>query len=169
MYDSIDQKILTLLQKNARTTNVSLGQEVGLSPPPCLRRVKILEDQGAILGYHAKINPKIFNLELEAFAEVTLPRSNNAFEAFEESVTKWPWVRSCYMLAGGADFLIRIVAPNFSEYHKFIQDKVKPLTARIHTYVVAKSYEKIGIPIDETYQDKQREESNQPIHLRHNL
>lgn len=156
MNDAIDYKIVSLLQSNARITNVALGQEVGLSPPPCLRRVRFLEKRGLILGYHARLNPKAFNLELEAFAEISLPRTEGSFEQFEAKVATWPWVRGCYMLAGGADYLIRIIAPDFAAYHAFIQKEVKPLVAKMHTYVVARSHEKIGLPIEEStnFEDK---------------
>lgn len=152
MNDIIDNKIVSLLQSNARITNVALGQEVGLSPPPCLRRVRLLEKRGLILGYHARLNPRAFDLELEAFAEITLPRTEGSFEQFEAKAANWPWVRGCYMLAGGADYLIRIIAPDFATYHAFLQKDVKPLVARMHTYVVARSHEKIGLPIEESTQ-----------------
>lgn len=172
MFDATDLKILQTLQKDARITNVALGQSVDLSPPPCLRRVRLLEQRGVVLGYHAQLNPKAFNLELEAFAEITLPRDENAFEKFESSVASWPWVRGCYMLAGGADYLIRIVAPDFTTYHTFIQQEVKPLVAKIHTYVVARSHEKIGLPIegnthlDAKLESKQRIANRSSAHLR---
>lgn len=148
MQDTTDHKILQLLQENARITNVSLGQQVGLSPPPCLRRVRLLEQRGVILGYHARLNPRAFKLELEAFAEITLPRTEGSFDAFELRSESWPWVRGCYMLAGGADYLIHIVAPDFATYNAFLQQEIKPLVAKIHTYVVARSHEKIGLPIE---------------------
>lgn len=149
MFDQIDLKILQALQENARITNVALGERVNLSPPPCLRRVRLLEQRNIVQGYHAKLNPRAFKLELEAFVEVTLPRTNNAFETFELHAESWTWVRGCYMLAGGADYLIHIVAPDFATYNDFLHKEVKPLVAKIHTYVVARSHKKIGLPIEE--------------------
>lgn len=172
MFDQIDLQILQALQDNARITNVALGERVHLSPPPCLRRVRLLEQHNIVLGYHAKLNPRAFKLDLEAFVEVTLPRTENAFERFEAHAESWTWVRGCYMLAGGADYLIHVVAPDFATYNDFLHKEVKPLVAKIHAYVVARSHKKIGLPIGENthlepeFKDKQRIANRSSAHLR---
>ncbi len=109
--DAIDRRILAELQENGRITNVDLASRTGLSPPPCLRRVRRLEEAGFIRGYHADIDPLRLGWQIIFFAIVGLDSQKEAVLAeFETLVGGWPEVRECHMIRGGGDFLLRLVA-----------------------------------------------------------
>jgi DNA-binding Lrp family transcriptional regulator len=109
--DSVDRHILSELQSDGRMTNVELARRVGLSAPPCLRRVRRLEEQGIIRGYHADLDPQVLGWQITFFALVGLESQKEAvLSAFERLVTSWPEVRECHMIRGGGDFLLRAVA-----------------------------------------------------------
>jgi DNA-binding Lrp family transcriptional regulator len=109
--DSVDRQILAELQQDGRMTNVELARRVGLSAPPCLRRVRRLEEAGIIRGYQADIDPVALGWEVTFFALVGLESQKQAvLDAFEALATSWPEVRECHMIRGGGDFLLRLVA-----------------------------------------------------------
>ena len=109
--DAMDVRILAELQADGRITNVELGQRVGLSAPPCLRRVRRLEEAGVLRGYHAEVDPGALGFEVTFFAIVGLESQKQAvLDAFEAEVMAWPEVRECHMIRGGGDFLLRLVA-----------------------------------------------------------
>ncbi|MBB3899273.1 MULTISPECIES: Lrp/AsnC family transcriptional regulator [Roseococcus] len=109
--DAMDLRILAELQADGRITNVELAQRVGLSAPPCLRRVRRLEEAGVLRGYHAELDPQALGFEVTFFAIVGLESQKLAvLDAFEAEVTAWPEVRECHMIRGGGDFLLRLVA-----------------------------------------------------------
>ena len=109
--DSVDLQILQELQQDGRMTNVELARRVQLSAPPCLRRVRRLEEAGVIRGYHADLDPAALGWEVTFFALVGLETQKQAvLEAFEAMVGEWPEVRECHMIRGGGDFLLRMVA-----------------------------------------------------------
>ncbi|MDJ0387515.1 Lrp/AsnC family transcriptional regulator [Roseomonas sp. E05] len=109
--DTVDRQILAELQADGRMTNVELARRVDLSAPPCLRRVRRLEEGGIIRGYHADIDPVALGWEITFFALVGLESQKHAvLSAFEQDVTTWPEVRECHMIRGGGDFLLRLVA-----------------------------------------------------------
>ncbi len=109
--DAMDLRILSELQANGRITNVDLAQRVGLSAPPCLRRVRRLEESGVLRGYHAELDPAALGFEVTFFAIVGLESQKQAvLSAFEAEVCAWPEVRECHMIRGGSDFLLRVVA-----------------------------------------------------------
>src|SRR5262249_20067827 len=111
--DRIDRRILRNLLADGRMTNVELARRVGISAPPCLRRVRALEDAGIIRGYHADLAPETLGYAVTVFAQVGLSSQAEAdLQAFERRVASWPEVREAYMLAGEADFLLKIVAPD---------------------------------------------------------
>jgi DNA-binding Lrp family transcriptional regulator len=123
--DRIDRRILRDLQANGRMTNVELARRVGISAPPCLRRVRALEKAGYIRGYHADINAEALGFGVTIFAQVGLSSQNEAdLKAFEELTQSWPEVRECNMLAGEADFLLKIVAPNWDGYQRFLTTRL---------------------------------------------
>ena len=123
--DRIDRRILRDLQTNGRMTNVELARRVGISAPPCLRRVRALEKAGYIRGYHADINAEALGFGVTIFAQVGLSSQNEAdLKAFEELTQTWPEVRECNMLAGEADFLLKIVAPNWDGYQRFLTTRL---------------------------------------------
>ena len=109
--DPTDLLILSELQRDGRITNVELARRVGLSAPPCLRRVRRLEQAGVVRGYHAEVEPVALGWEITVFALVGLETQKlSILEAFEAMVTEWPEVRECHMIRGGGDFLLRLVA-----------------------------------------------------------
>jgi DNA-binding Lrp family transcriptional regulator len=109
--DAVDRQILSELQADGRMTNVELARRVELSAPPCLRRVRRLEEAGIIRGYHAEVDPVALGWPITFFALVGLESQKQAvLGAFEEEVKTWPEVRECHMIRGGGDFLLRLVA-----------------------------------------------------------
>lgn len=127
--DATDLAILDHLQNEGRISNVDLAERVGLSAPPCLRRVKALEDAGFIRGYHAALDPEQLGYPIVMFVMIRLKRQSEArLRAFEDHVCALPEVRECYMLNGEIDFLLKVVSPNTDAYRKFQAKKLKPLT-----------------------------------------
>ena len=125
--DEIDLRILRDLQENGKITNVELARRIGISAPPCLRRVRALEEAGFITGYHAEVEPAKLGYNVTVFAQVGLDsQSESELSAFEELVRSWPEVRDCHMLAGEADFILRIVAQDWETYQKFVTEKLTP-------------------------------------------
>lgn len=127
--DAIDWKILKELQEDGRITNVELASRVGISAPPCLRRVRALEQAGFIKGYRALLDEKRLGYEVTVFAMVHLTSQADAdLKAFEDFVRQEPLVRECWMLSGEIDFVLKCVAPNLATF----QDFVVRLTAHPH-------------------------------------
>lgn len=119
--DAIDLKILTELQNDGRITNVELARRVGISAPPCLRRVRALEEAGYIKGYRGLLDEKRLGYELVAFAMVHLSSQAEAdLNAFEAYVRKQPLVRECWMLSGEIDFILKCVAPDLKAFQAFV-------------------------------------------------
>lgn len=125
--DAVDKKILTFLQANGRITNVDLADKVGITAPPCLRRVRSLEEGGYIRGYHADLNQEVLGFSITVFVMVGLQsQSETDLSEFEKSVSEWPLVRECYMLNGEFDFLLKIVARDLSEFQSFLTSQLTP-------------------------------------------
>jgi DNA-binding Lrp family transcriptional regulator len=125
--DAIDWKILKELQADGRMTNVELARRVGISAPPCLRRVRSLEEAGIIVGYRALLDEKSLGYDITMFAMVSLAVQAEAdLIAFEERVKSWPIVRECWMLSGEVDFLLKCVAPDLRTFQTFV---IEQLTA----------------------------------------
>lgn len=119
--DSIDRKILAELQADGRMTNVELARRVGISAPPCLRRVRHLEESGYILGYHARVDGRALGFEVQVFAMVGLKsQAESDLEEFEDRCRKWPLVRECHMLNGEVDFILKCVAPDLLGFQQFL-------------------------------------------------
>ncbi len=119
--DRIDRKILHDLQDNGRMTNVELAQRAGISAPPCLRRVRALEEAGVIKGYHADIDSQTLGYGITVFAQVGLDnQAETDLHKFEELVKEWPLVRECYLVSGEADYILKIVASDWDSYQKFL-------------------------------------------------
>ena len=119
--DPIDRQILSELQGDGRMTNVELARRVGISAPPCLRRVRALEEAGLIQGYHADVNARQLGFEVQVFAMVALQRQAEAdLTAFESLCRAWPLVRECHMLNGETDFILKCVAPDLSTFQSFL-------------------------------------------------
>jgi len=119
----IDQKILHLLQDNARLTNVDLSDRVNLSPSPCLRRVRNLEDSGVIKGYVTLVDQNALGLPVSVFVSVSLEKQvETALEQFEDAIRARPEVMECYLMTGDADYLLRVVAADLAGYERFLLD-----------------------------------------------
>lgn len=119
--DRIDRKILHDLQEKGRMTNVELAERAGISAPPCLRRVRALEEAGVIRGYHADIEPASLGYGIIVFAQVGLSsQSETDLRKFEETVRAWPLVRECHLVSGEADYVLKIVAEDWDGYQKFL-------------------------------------------------
>ncbi|MGB2408443.1 MAG: Lrp/AsnC family transcriptional regulator, partial [Paracoccaceae bacterium] len=119
--DPIDRLILAELQANGRMTNVELARRVGISAPPCLRRVRGLEELGFIRGYHAEVNSRQLGFEVQVFAMVGLQSQAEVdLREFEERCVAWPLVRECHMLNGEVDFMLKCVAPDLSSFQSFL-------------------------------------------------
>ncbi len=123
--DAIDWKILRELQADGRMTNVELARRVGISAPPCLRRVRALEEAGIIEGYRALIDEKALDFDVTAFAMVGLASQSEAdLAAFQARVVGWDVVRECYLLSGEIDFILKCVAPDLRAFQSFIIDEL---------------------------------------------
>lgn len=121
--DAIDRKILKELQDDGRMTNVELARRVGISAPPCLRRVRALEEAGFIKGYRALLDEKKLGYEVTVFAMVHLSSQAEAdLVAFEEFVRAQPLVRECWMLSGEIDFVLKCVAPDLKTFQAFVEN-----------------------------------------------
>lgn len=117
----IDQRILYHLQKNARLTNVDLAQQVNLSSSPCLRRVRNLEERGVIKGYVTLVDQNALKLPVSVFVSVTLEKQVKvALGEFENAIQQRPEVMECYLMTGGEDYLLRVVAADLKGYEQFL-------------------------------------------------
>ena len=137
--DRIDRKILELLQQDGRLSNVKLASKVGLSPTPCLDRVRRLEREGYILGYVALADARKLNASTMAFIQVLLTNTSTAnLREFSREMMSLPEVESCHMVAGGFDFLLKIRCSDMQDYQRFLGEKLAmiPLIDQTHTYVV---------------------------------
>ena len=150
--DPIDRKILAELQADGRMTNVELAKRVGISAPPCLRRVRTLEEQGYIRGYHADVNARELGFEVQVFAMVGLASQAEAdLSAFEQKCRAWPLVRECHMLNGEVDFILKCVAPDLSSFQSFLTGELltTPNVESVKTSLVIRgAKDEPGVPFD---------------------
>ena len=125
--DKVDRQILFDLQKNGRLSNVELAKNAGISAPPCLRRVRALEEAGVIRGYNAEIDPESLGYTVTVFAFVGLiSQAEVDLKKFENMVLSWEEVRECHMLMGEIDFLLKIVSTDWDNFQKFLTSKLTP-------------------------------------------
>jgi DNA-binding Lrp family transcriptional regulator len=123
--DSIDRNILAALQEDGRITNVDLSQKVGISAPPCLRRVRALEEAGYIKSYHAEVNARELGFEVQVFAMVGLTSQAEVdLRRFEDRARSWSLVRECHMLNGEIDFILKCIAPDLSTFQRFLTEEL---------------------------------------------
>lgn len=150
--DKIDIQILKDLQEQGRMTNVELAERSGISAPPCLRRVRAMEEAGYIKGYHADINADAMGFGITVFAQVGLTKQTEAdLRAFEELIDSWPLVRECYMLAGETDFILKVIAPDWDAYQKFLTHQLTPAPniSHVKSSLCLRASKKLpGIPIE---------------------
>lgn len=148
--DEVDRQILAELQADGRMTNVELARRVGLSAPPCLRRVRRLEEEGIIRGYHADLDPVALGYEITFFALVGLESQKEAvLAAFEGAVRQWPEVRECHMIRGGGDFLLRLVARDTAHENALTSRlTAAPEVARVQTLqTIRTAKDEAGVPV----------------------
>jgi DNA-binding Lrp family transcriptional regulator len=150
--DPIDRHILAELQADGRMTNVELARRVGISAPPCLRRVRALEEAGFIRGYHADVNPRELGFEVQVFAQVSLKsQAEVELSAFEARCRAWPLVRECHMLNGEVDFILKCVAPDLPTFQTFLTEELTaaPNVAGVRTSLVIRgAKDDPGVPFD---------------------
>lgn len=150
-FDRIDRQILALLQEDGRMTNVELAERVGLTAPPCLRRVRALEEQGAIRGYHAALDPVSLGYGITVFALVSLrSQAESDLAAFEEHVALIPEVRECHMLNGEIDFILKIVAADLKSFQEILTTQLTtaPNVTSVKTSLTIRTSKNIpGIPV----------------------
>ncbi|MEX0839226.1 MAG: Lrp/AsnC family transcriptional regulator [Parvibaculum sp.] len=150
--DKIDLQILAELQADGRITNVELARRVGISAPPCLRRVRALEEAGLIRGYHADLEGRALGFEVTVFAMVGLHSQAEAdLKAFEAEVATWPLVRECHMLNGDIDFILKCVAPDLSTFQSFLTEKLTPApnVASVRTSLTIRQSKHLpGVPLE---------------------
>lgn len=126
--DEFDRKILSQLQADARLPNIDLAERIGLSPSPCLRRVRRLEESGVIRGYTALVDPAAFGWTMTALATIRLVQQNEDYIVmFEQAVQEWDEVLECYLVTGQRDYLLKVAASGLGEYERFIKEKIARL------------------------------------------
>lgn len=137
--DRLDRKILDALQRNGRITMTELGEQIGLSTSPCAERVRRLERQGVITGYHARVNPQAIGRTLLVFVEITLTsKSGEVFEAVRREMLHLPEVMECHLVSGSFDYLVKARLHAMSDYRDLLGSILKkiPVPAQSHSYVV---------------------------------
>jgi Lrp/AsnC family leucine-responsive transcriptional regulator len=156
--DKIDIKILSALQKNGRLSNVELAEQVNLSPSPCLRRLKQLEENGIIRQYVALLDPLKIDLGFEAFVHVRLNKSDvhKNYEAFVNAIHNWPEVANCYATTGDMDYLLHVYFTNLAHFSSFIMDTLLQYQGveDVKSSFVLKSFKRTTqLPLDHLLQD----------------
>jgi Lrp/AsnC family leucine-responsive transcriptional regulator len=151
--DRIDKHILKLMQTNARISNLELADQVGLSPTPCSRRVKRLEDSGLIAGHVTLLNPEALGLDLTAIIGITMDRHTpDRFENFEKAITSMPEVIECSIVTGQtADFLLKVVVKDMHHYEKFLLGhltRVTGVTGVHSSFVLRHLVKKTELPVE---------------------
>ncbi len=150
--DPIDRKILAELQADGRMTNVELAKRVGISAPPCLRRVRALEEQGFIRGYHADVDARELGFEVQVFVSVGLQsQAESDLRAFETRCLSWPLVRECHMLNGEVDFILKCVAPDLGSFQNFLTGQLTAAenVASVKTSLVIRgAKDEPGVPFE---------------------
>jgi DNA-binding Lrp family transcriptional regulator len=150
--DSIDRKLLSELQAEGRVTNVDLARRVGLTAPPCLRRVRALEEAGVIKGYHAELDAASLGFTIAVFAMVSLKsQAEEDLRAFENHIKALPEVRECHMLNGEIDFILKIVSKDLQSFQEFLTSKLTPApnVASVKTSLTIRTAKiEPGVPLD---------------------
>ncbi|HAY45461.1 MAG TPA: AsnC family transcriptional regulator [Gammaproteobacteria bacterium] len=150
--DKIDKQILHLLQQNARINNLELAQQVNLSPTPCARRVKRLEQAGVIKKYVTELDPEVLGLTLTVLTSVTMERHTaDRFEKFEQEIAQLPEVMECYIVTGQAsDFLIKVLVRDMRHYEEFLLSRLTKIdgVSGVHSsFVLRQPINKSQLPI----------------------
>lgn len=149
--DRINRRILADLQANGRMTNVELAANAGISPPPCLRRLRALEDDGFVRGYHADLDPGMLGFQAEFYALVGLEsQALDRLQAFEGMVAGWEEVRECHMVRGGGDFLLRVITRDTAHENEVTQRLTGATdVVRVTTFpIIRTSKREPGVPLE---------------------
>ena len=150
--DPIDRHLLAELQAQGRITNVELASRVGLTAPPCLRRVRALEESGVIRGYHAELDGARLGFAITVFAMVSLKsQAEDALRGFEDHIRTLPEVRECHMLNGEIDFILKIVAKDLQSFQEFLTSSLTPApnVASVKTSLTIRTAKQLpGVPLD---------------------
>ena len=150
--DKIDKKLMAVLQKNGRATNVELSDAVHLSAPQCLRRVRALEERGVIRGYAAVVEPAKVGLGVMAFVSLTIDRSQSKrVRQLEPELAKFPEIVECHTVSGESDYLLRVVAPDLVKLSKFLTDRLLqiPGVASTHSMICMEEIKPLSpLPLD---------------------
>jgi Lrp/AsnC family leucine-responsive transcriptional regulator len=151
--DRIDRRILAELQRNARISNQELADTVGLSPSPCLRRVRALEESGLIKGYYAQLNASMLGLKLMALVQISMDRHTpDRFEQFEATIRSWPQVLECILITGqAADFQLKVLVKDMEEYQDFLLNHITrvPGVSDVHSsFVLRQVVSTTALPLE---------------------
>ncbi|WP_339806943.1 Lrp/AsnC family transcriptional regulator [uncultured Marinobacter sp.] len=151
--DRTDRRILAALQSNGSLNNQQLAEQVGLSPSPCLRRVKALEEAGIIVDRVTVLDHKKLGLSLTAIIMIGMDRHTpERFEAFEREVSQYPEVQLCYLITGqDADYMLKVVVPDMDGYHQFLLNRITriPGVSGVHSsFVLRRVIETTALPLD---------------------
>ncbi len=150
--DAIDRRILRELMNDGRLTNVALAKRAGITPPPCLRRVRALEEAGYITGYHAVVDEKMVGFPVTVLVSVALHnQADGDLRAFENECLKWPMVREVYMMSGETDYHLKCVAPDLSSFQRFLTEELTaaPNVISVKTSLVIRdAKDEPGVPFD---------------------
>jgi Lrp/AsnC family leucine-responsive transcriptional regulator len=150
--DRIDRNILTILQQEGRISYTELADRVGLSTTPCMERVKRLERDGFVTGYHASVNPQMLNYNLLVFVEIALSyQSPDAFERFNRAVSTLPYILECHLVSGDADYLLKARLHDMSQYRELLGDMLLTLPGvkNSKSYIVMEEVkEQTQLPVD---------------------
>ncbi|HMN80287.1 MAG TPA: AsnC family transcriptional regulator [Burkholderiaceae bacterium] len=150
--DRIDRKILGILQRNGRISVTELSEQVGLSPTPCAERIRRMEREGTITGYHARVDPAALGLKLLVFVEIKLSaKSGDVFDRVKRELQFVPQVMECHLVSGDFDYLIKARIREMSEYRQLLGDVLKKLpgAAESRSYVVMEEIrESLELPVD---------------------
>tara|TARA_B100000579_G_scaffold314081_1_gene263548 strand:- start:177 stop:632 length:456 start_codon:yes stop_codon:yes gene_type:complete len=149
--DSLDKKIVFELQKNGRSSNFEIAEKVGLSPSPCLRRIKNLEKKKVISGYTAIVDEELFGYPVTAFVSVRLEnQTDGTLKKFEEGISTLVEVVDCWLVTGNRDYLLRVVAENLKTYEKFMREdltKIKGIASIETNFALGSVKTKQPLPI----------------------
>lgn len=150
--DAVDRRILGVMQEDARISNVDLAERVGISPSPCWRRVKALEEAGIIQRHVTLVDPAAVGLPVSVFVQVTLERQiEAALETFERTVLERPEVMECYLMTGDSDYLLRVVVADLAAYERFLMDHLTRINgvASINSSFALKQVKyRTALPVD---------------------
>jgi DNA-binding Lrp family transcriptional regulator len=150
--DTTDRILLRHLQSDGRMTNVDLAEKAGLTAPPCLRRIRALEENGTIRGYHADLDPAALGYTIMVFAMVSLKSQAEAdLRAFEDHCADLPQVRECHMLNGEIDFILKVVAHDLQEFQRFLTTELTPapnVESVKTSFVIRTALSRPGVPVD---------------------